>query len=539
MSLPLRIAAGLAALVLAVFPVLRWQEDQAARRELARTIEPVLSDEMRASALQPLAREPDLERARGEVARVLLQDALRQVPQSRARARRRLELARDLATVSWRQRPTDWTAAMTLGGATYLAGTLGLDNRVLLESYRWEGPLVLATELAPSRADAGRLLAMIYLEIWQLMPDFKREQARDLIREGLTHPPTFERLIEPWLATADDLDDALDLLPAQPFAWERTRDLLRQRRDWSGFCAAADRTGSILQSDFDRRIESAVERQLRGDAVGARFALLTMIGELPVDGRYADTFERLMTALSPGPVGGVAGAAIQRWLDWSLDLCAVGRCPLPPPLIGRLAALDHEPSPLRSALAALAAGDLAGAELIERRRWRPDEPGWSAYHLAKTAALLDRRATDEAREAFALVPLGERGGVRFWQTARRLAVAGGDAAATALADRQLEELGGRRWESSDWQRPLPSQSRLGLLADRPAAAVVVRVAGVGSAGDAVLARWDGTTVACEPVGPGVSTIEISLDVEPGHHQLELASADGAPLSVVDSVLVGR
>lgn len=336
-----------------------------------------------------LDREPDPWHARLELARTLFASASSATPvepeeDSGIEARlRRLELARRLAASVAVKRPASWEAPMIQGAAAYLAWSLQRDRRLLTEPEEWETPLLRSIRVAPGRPEPARFLAAAYLELWPALSRGKKESARDLMARALSDRRTFEALIVPWLQTADSREQAFSAVPGEPWAWERLQQIEAAEADWDGFREARLRWYGALERSVRATLAEAEARLAGGDEVRAHLLFLSVL-QTPPRRRFLPYVESSLAQCPPGPGGGSFGPALEAWLDWSLDLCAWKRCPLPDRMLERLAGLAGAPE---ARLAALAGSrprltDLRRTEWSSRD-WTLGEP---ASHLEMVPA---------------------------------------------------------------------------------------------------------------------------------------------------------
>lgn len=524
--------AGLAAgaLVLALVAALRFQAQRSGQEELIRRLEPHLSPQRLSLTAQRLRREPDPAQAKVQAARALLSQALEeltvQAPGQRQDLLAALELARSLATGAAAERPASWGAALTQGASTYLLRSLARDDRLFTEAPAWEAPMWRAVELAPSEKEPARFLSMAYLELWPLLPEWKRRDARELLAVALEDPPTFDRLIRPWLATAEDLETALELMPADPEAWAKLRTLFAQRRDWTAYRRVHTGWRRHLATYADARLQEARDLLAAGNAGGARAVLLVTLGELPVDGTFAPTFEEAVRLLPPGPLAPAVRQRFRRWLDWALEPYQLGSPPsLPPRVMDRLAGWADDLPPVQAALAALAGGDLPRAERYERRHAAVGQAAWAPYQLAKTRFLLDRGDWAGAGAALDAIPPAGRTSAAYWQRRLALARARGDTPDESDANHTLAALSRTRWPAAAW-RWHGERARLTLSAARAADGLRIEVPEAGAVGAVVEVRWNGTTVDALPVMPATGALAVEVPVTTGLHRLELETVAG-------------
>jgi len=487
---------------------------------------------------QEIEREPDPEQARLKLSRSLLASAMQEPdaglpadddPQN---VRQRLALARDLAAGVARERPSMWEAPMVQGAATYLDWRIARDPRLLTSYPDWEEPLRRSMELAPGRPEPPRFLATAYLELWPALSESKRAETRAMLHRILGHRPTFEALIAPWLQRAGSTAEAFSAIPDEPWAWERLQQIAAEQTDWQRCRLARLRWYGAYERTLRRDLAEARARLRGGDEDGATLLFLTTLAA-PPRRRFEPIVESSLAQLPPAVGAEGAGSfapAIQGWLGWSLELCLVRGCPMPAPMLRRLAALSGEPDLPQAALAALATGDIQTAESLERRAGDLSAPVWSDYRVAKVRTLADQGDLEEARAALLEVPAARRGSVAYWMAARGLARAGRDAAAEAEAENHLEEMRGEAWSVGQWSwqgRVARLEILPAILPDGPAAGLEVEISGPDR-GAVAEVRLDGEVVAVAALTPN-AVVRIRRPLDAGLHLLEAESVTGGQI----------
>lgn len=367
--------AGLAAV--SVAQLLSYRAGQRSLEELARESGVLAQDP---GLLEAVSREPDPWRARLRLARTLLASATAEPRPETAVLLRRLEVARGLAAEVSLQRPASWEAAMTRGASTYLEWSLRRDRRLLSHPEEWEGPLLRSLELAPGRPEPARFLAAAYLELWPALSRGKQESARRLLAGALADRATFEALIHPWLRTAGSREHAFSAMPAAPWAWGRLQQIFAEDADWTGYSAARQRWYAAVEAQMRRDLAEAEARLRGGDTGRAQLTFLSLL-QVPPRRRFLPWVESALAQAPPGPVSPSLDPALRSWLGWSLDLCRWRGCPMPRPVLGRLAAF------------AGAGGEIAPARQPEpprrsewsARDWKPLER-WARLELSTDEA---------------------------------------------------------------------------------------------------------------------------------------------------------
>jgi hypothetical protein len=480
-----------------------------------------------------LAREPDPGRIELRAARAALDaelDAARHgTPASldaetrRESALRMAEAAR-LAGSALRERPAAWDAALVLGAATYLGGSLGRDPRLFTAAPRWEAPLEASLRLAPDRPEPARFLAAAYLEVWQALSPARRERARQLLTTAFADPATLTTLVGPWLAIAGSRDEAFAVLPAEPEAWKRIEEIYARQHDWAGFCAAHRRREAALFAQLSRHLAEAGERSARGDFAGARDLYLEVASQAPPGRRYLDLVRDALAHCPPGPVDRKTAERLAGHLSWSLERCLLAACPLPERTIERLAGFCRGLDPPREAMAALVAGDFPHAVKMEQGDDALESEAWAPYVLLKARTLGERGRNEEALATLAQVHRSWLARPGYWQIRAGLARAAGDTAATAEATRELSRLAAREWPAAAWDFR-GGVTRLEMLISRPAAGIRLRFDVVPKDGAAVEVRLDDLTLGTFPATAG-GTLALAAPLAPGLHLVEVESAAG-------------
>ncbi|HVG10264.1 MAG TPA: hypothetical protein VNM67_21350 [Thermoanaerobaculia bacterium] len=326
--------AGIGLAAVSVAQLVSYRAGQRNLEELARETGVLAQDP---GLLDAISREPDPWRARLRLARTLLASATSEPRPEPAVILRRLEVARGLAAGVSLKRPASWEAAMTQGASTYLEWSLRRDRRLFSHPEEWEGPLLHSLELAPGRPEPARFLAAAYLELWPALGRGKKESARQLLAGALSDRATFEALIEPWVGTAGSYEAAFSAMPPAPWAWERLQQLAAADADWPGYSAARHRWYAALQAQMRRDLAEAEARLAGGDTGRAQLMFLSLL-QAPPRRRFIPQVESALAQAPPGPASPSLAPAFQSWLDWSLDLCRLRRCPMTQPVLSRLAA---------------------------------------------------------------------------------------------------------------------------------------------------------------------------------------------------------
>ena len=478
------------------------------------------------------AIDPDPVRGRLSVARALLAEAfdyrpfatlpLREAVEAAARVNERLELAREIAAGALAVRPSAWQAAMILGGATYRLWSSRGDPQMFSDRVAWEGPLLVAARLAPGEDEPLRFLAVAWLEIWPTLTTAERNDALITLRRAFQDPETFARCAELWLLVAPGRAEAFALVPDDSRAWSLLESLYTGKAQWKDLCAARQQREQALERELLRRVGEAGEHLRGGDRSGARLLAVGVVTEAPVELRFRDAVEAALALCPPGPLG--SPEPNRRWLAWAVEGFARGQAWLSPGAVARLGAAAGELPAAEAALAELAAGNLAQAEVIERRNEAPKTEAWAPYWLAKARVLAGQNRAGEASAALARVHRSWRTTVPVVEARLAVAQAAGGAAGVAAAQSELNSLAAASWPATDWQWRGPV-ARLDLLAGADAPGLAVSLDVVPPAGGVVQVRLDGMTAAVAPVRDD-ATLYVATRVPRGPHLVEVETLAG-------------
>ena len=553
-----RVAAGLAALVLAGLAI----QDARSRAREAREIERLLADtglaRRQPEVAERVRRDSDPVRARLAVARALVAESFDQkifsrLPQREAieeasRSAERLELARSLAEQAFPERPAAWQAPMIAGAATYRLWSVRGDPRLVTERAAWEKPLLAAATLAPGEDEPLRLLGWARLEIWPSLSQAERADTKRLLERAFTDLPTFSRLAQLWLAMAGTRAEAHALVPHTPEAWRIVLGIYAGRADWESYVLAHERWAHALRSDLARRLAEVGRRVRGGDDSGARVAALGAVADTPVGADTRDLIEQALTLCPAGEAGSAYVPAFRRWLRWHTDRFMADRPGLSPNVARRLVVGAGELPAAEAALGALSVGDVAAAELWERRTEAIITEPWAPYCIAKARWLARRGDVPGARAVLARANRSWRG--TPLELAARIAVAEAarDDGAARAARADLDALAATEWVSTAW-RWQGGEPRLDIVAASDAAGLELAVDVAPPRGCVVQVHLDGVSVvtavaagprltAVAPIAAGYHWVEIEPvaggRVVPGHARLIAAGADRAPRTSPDT-----
>jgi hypothetical protein len=526
------VSGGLAVLALLLYQ--GWRRDKAAVEVQAAAFG---IPQRQAQLALGIVREPDTHRAALALARVLLAEVsdrrqiarlpLAEAAREVAREGEKLEVARDLAGSVWAHRPACGEAAMVLGGTLYLWRAFAPEGAIPLPT-AWETPLQLARALAPAQPEAMRLLAVAALERWPVLEEGERAAQLTFLREAFGDPVTLAALAGPWLRIAGEVSTAFGAVPDTASAWATVAGACAQRRDWSAYCEAHRRRLVALERELRAAVEEARERVQGGDAARARGLCWQVVRTAPPDVAFAGVLTTALEIAPAGPVDAHTGGAAAAWLEWALEGVVRGVERLPAPVVARLATAATEVEPASAALAALAAGDVAGAELRERRSEATTLEAWAPYLLAKARHLAARGEWRAAQATLASVHRSWRG-VLWADVAWLVARAAGDEAAAREAAAQRAALAAESWPATAW-RWHRGVARLDLLLASAAPGGLTCGIDQAPPGGAVVAvRLDGRGVELAPVRSGGQVV-IATALPAGLHLVEVEAVAGGKVA---------
>lgn len=501
--------------------------------------------------IEDLRRERDPSRQRLRLARGLVAAEMDPVFLTEVQAAEgtggsleRLALARALSAAALAERPTAWEAPMLLGAATYLARSRVRDPELFTAYRDWEAPLELAVSLSPGRTEAGRFLAIAYLELWPAVSEEKRKRARELIGEAFRDPGIFRRLAGIWLSVVTPRTEAFAPIPPDPESWQHVQNLMARAMDWDGYRVARERYREALEMRRERNLAEAERMLAGGETFAARDLLLRNVALGDPEAAAVPALVATLARLPPGPAGRHEGA-LRDWLDWALDLCLLDRCPLPAASLDRIAGLAGVLEPEEAAMAYLFAGRLPDAERLERRSDRLWHARWGPYLLAKARLLARRGQPAEAATALATVHSSWRDGPVYREVRREVSQAGGEVGELQPVPRPGDEA--ETWPRGAW-RPAATGSgragggaasgigatdRLDLGLSREADGLQIEIAAAGAQGAVLEVRLDGQVVATPVVGRGRGAVvrpgemwTLDTPLTPGLHRLEVETLAG-------------
>jgi len=575
-----RLVAAAVALALAMVPIVRQRTLAARQVEMTSWLAGSGVPPPREIEHEPDPGRVDLRAARASLAAELDPARHSDLPpaeeaRQRAESSARLTTTARLAGGALAKRPAAWEAAMVMGAATYLSWSQARDPRLFTAAPAWERPLETAIALAPGRGESARLLASAYLELWPVLSPAKRDRERRLLGAVFADPAAFTSLIGPWLASAATREEAFAAVPQTPEAWAQLQQIYARQADWQGFCAARERWDLALQASLTRRLAAAEERRASSDARGPFLDVAT--GARP-GRRYLGLLGRALEDCPPGSVDRHTAELLQKHLVWTLERCRLDRCPLSPRAMRRLAGFCRDLDPRVDAMAALITGDPTRAEVLERTYATDWSEDWASYRLLKAKLLAERGDPREHGEraerpdhgdhvdrgepadhgepadryaqadrnapahpgeragradpghapeiaaALAWVPRSWQERPSYWQVRAAAAREARDAAAEAVAARELARLAARAWPATAWyfHDGLP---RLELLAAAGAPGLELMIDEAPPHGAAAEIRLDESILGTFPVAAGTA-LALHTPIAPGLHLLEIESVAG-------------
>jgi len=387
-----------------------------------------------------------------------------------AREGDRLALATELVGEATEQRPLLWQGWMLQGTLTYLQWSRTGDPRLFSDQEAWEQPLRVAMSLAPNYNEPRQMLAGALLETWPALSPERRDEAVELLRDAFSDQATFGRLIRGWLQVAGP-DQVYEIIPDTPDAWTTILRSLASARDWGEYRQIYWHHRRALERQLAASLAQADALLRGGDPRAARTTLLGVVDAAPADHEFTAIVDRALVLLPAGAGDRSRSGGVQRWLELALESFAEGEPMLSSAAVGRLARLAGELAPADAALAELAAGNLAGAELYERRTEALNTEPWSAYCVAKARVLLERGDRHGAERMLRVAHPAWRHAPPGRALARRLEVSGSDSFETG---RRVVEEGTAVVLRTEW-RWRGQRAFLWIEVPRPVSAVSIGV----------------------------------------------------------------
>jgi hypothetical protein len=503
----------------------RWRAGE--QRSLQALLRDSGLERRRPELVRAVLAEPDPVRGRLAVARALVNEALdmsgfqnlppREAAEEAARVGERLELAEQLAVAAARQRPAAWQSPMLVGAARYLNWARRGDPRLITERPAWEDPLLRAVAAAPREVEPLRLLGATRLELWPVLNGADRDAAREVLRRAFEDETTSRLFLPTWLRVAGSTEQALAILPNRSETWEVVARTLASARDWSAYIEIYRHKERLRRREIEAQAKEIGERLQGGDTATARRLAAGVIGGAPLDAEGAALVTRVVGLLPPAALS--SGRAGEAWVRWAGQRAVRGQQGLPNSVVARLLGWAGEVPDAELALARLVAGDLAGAELLERRSEDTNREVWGPYFIAKARWLQAMGDTAGARQSLAQVHRGVRKRAAYLHAAVGVAEhQRGDAfavARSALEQAAAERWPGNAWEWSGGRAELEIElgravSGLGLTFDlAPPAGAVAAVKVDDFPAELVLVRAGGLVELRRTLLPGLHVVAVS------------------------------
>lgn len=434
---------------------------------------------------------------------------------------KRLKLAGDLAANVGMQRPAVWQASMWRGATTYLSWSIDRDPRLLSRRSEWELPLLRAAELAPGRAQPRQFLAAAYLEVWPVLTDDEIPEAKQTLSTAMGNPAVLRAFIGPWLAQAHDIDEAFKIIPDDPVSWSLVRSHFSQAGDFTGFTNAHHRWELSVEQELSGLLGDLERSLAGGDPSTARRMVASVVSLAPPDARFAGAVAEAMLRRPPGPGSPSEARGSMAWLRWSLEAVTRGETLLPPVVFDRLAAGINDLSEVERATARLAAENLTGAEIIERRHEDLNTEAWAPYCLNKARFLASRGDRQGAR---AMLNRMHRS-LRSSPAAEKVAVdlSGTDTNAQPWWQ-SVPGLASTAWSGLQWKWR-DRQAWLDLVAENSGNGLTLALDIVPSTGAVIEIQVDFRGVWTGAVEPG-QVIDLVLPLEAGPHTIRTRTLAG-------------
>jgi hypothetical protein len=508
---------------------LAWRSERADLRRLlddtgVNAAAPSLFNEIETEATPIHGR---LVAARALVYRVISANAQGLATAEKSRVEKALPQARELARQVLAEQPNSWQAAMLLGTSTYLERALAQDRKLYTEAAAWEKPLAWAVAEAGGRPEPRRLLASAYLEVWTALSPAKKQRAQEILGQVFQDDlRAYRALLPAWLVSARDFDQALEIIPSEPAAWDELLRLLGQRRAWRPLAEAHRRRNDSLEQYLAAQLDDADRRIRLGDQTHGQPLLLRALAEMPPSARFAPFANRALSLLLARPTA-VSTTQLRAWLDYVLALDRVGIKLLEPQNVDRLVLALGEVEPQVGAHAAVVAEDSYQAERFSRLIEVPQLEAWAPYLIAKARLDQKRGRSAEAGQALSQVYLGNRRQPLYVATLLAVARAGTDPRQQAMAQALAEEVMREQWQANDWR--LATVPVLEFWPRRRAGGLTVEIIEAPAEGVVVEARLDGRILGLATVKTG-DRLTLKATFEPTPHRLELI-----PLTVAEVV----
>ena len=443
-----------------------------------------------------------------------------------------LEASEALAFGALEDRHSHWQAAMVMGGSRYLRNSLTLDRSLFTDHRRWEAPLEMARTMAPSQPEPSRFLSMAYLEIWPALSANKRSAAMAMLSRSFEDRPTFERTIRPWLEVNDDLAEALELMPDEPYAWAAVSHILEEKRDWFVLALVFERSLESHLRRSVRQLPAASEMLAGGETRQARFAIMEILA-LPPMHRFRDLVSQAMQLLPAGPVDRETSYSLARWIDWESDRCLFRSCSLSPAVTRRIANSAFGLEPVQAARAALSYGDTREGQRLSREAGVDISTSeWAPYHLQLAKLLTKKQQATAALAALANVRGHLADSSLYLQIRAEAEEQLGDRSAALALRTDLNLRARNRYRARDWFQQEGTRVekllyRMELVTAVEAETLEIEWLQVPGEGCAVSISLDGRLVDARALSSTRSSrIDLPKPLAPGLHVLEVSRVGG-------------
>ncbi|HPS76722.1 MAG TPA: hypothetical protein PLS53_01050, partial [Thermoanaerobaculaceae bacterium] len=472
--------------------------------------------------------EPDPVRGRLAVARALVNEAVdmsgfanlppREAAEAAALVGSRLELAETLATEAHRERPAAWQASMLVGAARYLMWSRSGDPKLFERRSEWEEPLIRAVATAPEEEEPLRLLAVTRLELWPALSAAERSRAREVLRNAFQDPGASQKLLATWLHVAGSTEEALAILPQRSETWATVARSFATDRDWGAYIEILHHQDRIRRRELDAQVREIGERLSGGDAVTARRLAMQLLGAAPLDRDGADVVARVVGLLPPAAASSEKAGAV--WVRWTGMRLVRGLPGLPPAVAARLLGWTGTLPPEEQALGKLAAGDLSGAEQLERRSEETNLEGWAPYFIAKARLLAEFGDLAAARASLAQVHRAWRKRPAALHAAVLVAEKQGGEAG-AVARQELVQVAAAAWQGTAWLWE-SGRAELEIELMHAVAGLAIKIDLAPPAGAVVSVRIDDLPRELQLATAG-AVVEIRKALQPGIHIIEVST----------------
>lgn len=284
---------------------------------------------------------------------------------------------------------------------------------------RWRVLLGRAVELSGGDPDPRRILALAWLAEWSVVPEDERAEGREAIGAALADPAIFQAVLPGWLAAnaRANPEAALAILPDRAATWEAVAGwwlgrgrVGRAVEAWQRRDRARVAEARLALARAAELIEGGAARRARGE--------LAAVFALPPQRQSAVLFVEAARRLPGGAPDPALAPALERWLEWAVELAVHGRPALPADVLHRLGSAVE---PILGAAATAVSGDVAGARSIARRTdpFRVSSDRRELLQLALASGLVAAGRGPEAELELAVLPRERRESPEAVRLARR------------------------------------------------------------------------------------------------------------------------